>query len=79
MIWQKKCGETGACLFYDIDKLRLYPHGVTLGVQGTGILLSVLAWWFIKNDPKLNISLEEQSNKTREMERRDDEDQNETS
>ena len=43
LVWEKSCGETGNCWFYDTDKYRHLLHGMaalscSLSVMGTVLL-----------------------------------------
>lgn len=40
-VWEEKCGTTGNCWLYDVDKLRIYLHGAALAFVTLGTLFDI--------------------------------------
>ncbi|CAG2183072.1 unnamed protein product, partial [Oppiella nova] len=41
-VWESKCGKTGNCLVYDVDKFRYRFIGLTLGLYAVGSVFDII-------------------------------------
>ena len=48
LLWQDECGERGACLYYDNEKIGLHIFFVVVGFKVLSLLLLLIAWAFYK-------------------------------
>ncbi|KAF4523689.1 hypothetical protein B566_EDAN006060 [Ephemera danica] len=48
LVWGFSCGETGNCLLYDVDKLRLYVNVPIVVALFVGTCWDVGVWYFVK-------------------------------
>ena len=48
LLWQDECGETGACLYYDNERIGLHIFFVVVGFKVLSLLLLLMAWAFYK-------------------------------
>lgn len=64
-VWEKTCGEPGACWLYDPEKFRIFFHGTTGALMLVAFFVDVIVWYkadkitsltdFSENPPSLEI------------------------
>jgi len=70
LVWEKKCGKTGNCWFYDNDKFRYYLHGAAIIFVTIGSFFDFLLIFFSDRIKDFYGEKEEEERRREEAERR---------